>query len=114
LTKRFGFGWFYPGSLLYLSTNIATILVALFPAQKFPNIHRFCADYYFLVNPISLVLIGLSIAHDNYYIYIFSIILVIIYFMGFFWQLIKFKINALMEMWAFLTLSVWTLVLTLV
>jgi hypothetical protein len=115
LIQRFQLHLLSIGSFLYLTSNIATIFVAFCHYSKYPKIHEFYAKYYFVMSPLSLAFIGFSAMKLNSYLFVFSLIVVLLYFFGI-WQLIKrFRSdNALLEMWAFFALSIWTIVLTFV
>ena len=102
------------GCLMYLSTNVATILVAFFTEQKHPKIHEALTEYYFVINPLSLVFIGLSAVGNYFYIFIFSFLIVLFYFFGIWRLLKKFGKAAIVEQWAFFVLSIWTIVLTII
>lgn len=113
LLSRFQLSYLSIGSILYLSSTFATILVALFPEHKHFKIHSFFAKYYFLVFPSSLLLIAWNMGKENN-IFIFTCLSVFLYFFGVLWNLKKFGISAKVEQWAFLVLSAWTIVLTIV
>jgi hypothetical protein len=114
LTKRFQLHFFDTGCLMYLSTNIATLLVALFTEQRHSKLHGFFAMYYFIVNPFSLILICLPLINSYFYLFVFSVFIVLLSFSGSWWLLKKYGKTAVLEQWIFLTLSIWTIVLTLV
>ncbi|MFA6520651.1 MAG: DUF998 domain-containing protein [Candidatus Paceibacterota bacterium] len=116
LTQKFSLSYLNLGCLLYLSANLATILVAIFTYRKYPVIHNFFTKYYFSIMPISLVLITFPIRNTSANIlFIFSLLMFVLYLFGQIFLFIKHKEgNSLMEAWAFVTLSVWTLVMTFV
>jgi len=107
LIRRFSVQLFNLGSVLYLSANMATIFVAFFTQNKHPKIHKIMALYYFLVCPFSLLFIGFSIKSSNQYPLLVSMLAPIMYFIGqaFLWKKYRFG-NTLMELWAFVVLSV--------
>jgi len=115
LIKKFSLDVYDFGSLLYLSANLATVFVAFFNYHKHPKIHDALAKYYFFACPLSLLFIGISAKINNYYPLLISVIAPILYFVG---QLLLYKKyrrgNALMEVWAFSILSIWTLIMTFV
>ena len=92
---------------------MATILVAIFTEEKYPRIHFGLVLYYFITCPISLLFIGLSINSVNNFPLIISVAAPIIYFVGqaVLWSKYRFG-NAIIELWAFLVLSLWTMVMT--
>ncbi len=101
------------GILIYVSTAIASILVAIFSEQSYPKIHKCLAEYYFLANPFSTILISLSISNLTFKL--ISIFIPIFYYLGLFYLHNKYKIkNALMEKWAFATMSIWTVIVTFI
>lgn len=113
LIQRFGLPLFGIGSFLYLTSNIATILVAIFHFDKHPKIHQTFAEYYFVVSPLSLAFIGFTAIKNGAHLFIFSLIIVLLYFAGSGIVIKKLgSQNAWLEMWAFIMLSVWTIVFT--
>lgn len=115
IIQKYHVPFFSIGSLMYLSSNIATIMVAIFHFDKFPKFHEAFARYYFVVSPLSLGFIGYSVMKLNPHLFFFSILTVIFYFTGS--LIIMKKINtenALLEFWAFFTLSIWTVVFSIV
>jgi len=113
LNAKFGLNSYSVGSLLYILTNIATVLVAVFTIQKNPRMHTFLVRFYFIVHPISLFILGVSIR--IILVQTISSLLIVSYAIGamFVWQRYK-KQNAYMEEWAFLILSLWVLFMTFV
>jgi hypothetical protein len=114
LTQKFFLSYLNFGCLLYLSANLATILVAIFTYRKHQIIHTFFTRYYFFMMPISLVLIVFPIRNTSAHIlFSFSLLILVLYLLGQIFLFTKHKEgNGLMQSWAFLTLSVWTLVMT--
>jgi hypothetical protein len=111
LLQKFNLNFFNIGILIYASTAIVSILVAIFSEQSFPNIHKYLVQYYFLTNPLSIMLIGLSI---NYIpLKLVSLLVPVAYYLGLYYLHNKDKTkNARMEKWAFATMSIWTVVVT--
>lgn len=115
LVQKYQFPLLSIGSLMYLSANAATVLVALFHFDKFPKLHEIFARYYFVVSPLSLGFIGLSVMKNDPHLFIFSILIVLFYFVGSLTIIKKINTeNALLEFWAFFMLSIWTVVFTIV
>ena len=111
LLQRFGLNYLNIGILLYASTAITSVLVAIYSEQRHPKIHKYLVEYYFLTNPVSLLLIGLSTG--NLLLQVASVIIPTTYFIGILHLHKKYKTkNALMEKWAFATMSVWTVLVT--
>jgi hypothetical protein len=113
ITEKFTLSSYDIGHFLYLLTNIATVLVAIFTIQKATQIHTFLVCFYFICHPVALVLVGLS-THDSI-IKLISTLLMVLYCVGNFilWNRYR-KQNAYMEQWAFLILSIWVLYITFV
>lgn len=114
IIEKFQIPLFSIGNILYLTTNIATIFVALYNFDKHPKFHTFFALYYFIMCPISLILISLSVIQSYYYIFIFSLAIVLMYTIGESLIYKKFKGCAYLEIWAFFMLSIWTIVMIIV
>jgi hypothetical protein len=114
IIQRFDLPVFGIGSILYLTANIATILVAIFHYEKHPKLHETFADYYFIVSPLSLAFIGFTAMKNGVHLFTISVLVVILYFIGSWRILKKFGKNAMIEMWAFAMLSIWTLIFTIV
>ncbi|MBU0708277.1 hypothetical protein KJ596_00825 [Patescibacteria group bacterium] len=113
LVGRYLLSYFNLGVLMYLSTTIITISVAFFPEPTYPKIHKKLARYYFVVNPLSLMIIGLSIKEKCSPLFFASAIIPLLYFIGLIFLIKKYKTeNALMQAWAFLLLSFWTAIAT--
>lgn len=115
LIRRFSIPLLSPGIIMYLSANVATICVAIFTEKKYPKTHKIMARYYFIVCPLSFLFIGLSLKSTDIYPKMISIITPIVYFVkqSVLWK--KYKTdNALMEFWAFIILSLWTIVMTFI
>lgn len=103
------------GIILYLSANLATICVAIFAQNRHPRIHDSLVLYYFIVCPLSLLFIGISIESASNYHLVISIISPIIYFIGQSFLWLKYRTgNAFMEFWAFFVLSTWTVLMTFI
>jgi hypothetical protein len=113
LQRIFRFNAISIGSVLYLTANLATILVALFTEKRNKLIHQLLVTYYFFACPLSLLFIGLSLEGHHNYLADTSFLIPIMYFFGQFllWRKFK-KPNTLMQMWAFVILSIWTLAMT--
>jgi hypothetical membrane protein len=113
ILHKYSLNYFNIGVLLYTSTAITSISVAIFSEQSYPKIHKYLAEYYFLVNPLSLMIIGLSVNH--YILKTISLFIPITYYIGLFYLHSKHKTkNALMEKWAFVTMSIWTFTVTFI
>lgn len=113
LLLKFQLSFFNIGGMFYLSATIATILVALFSEHKYFKIHSFFVKYYFLIFPISLLMISGTLLYEYINLFIFTFLSVFLYFFGVWWTIKKFGISAKVEQWAFLVLSIWTIVLTM-
>jgi hypothetical protein len=57
---------------------------------------------------------GKSLPYEHLNIFIFTCLTVFIYFTGVLWIIKKYGITAKVEQYAFLTLSLWTIILTLI
>ncbi len=115
VARKFSISLFDFGSLLYLSANLATVLVAFFTHSRCPKIHSIMVLYYFITLPVSLLFIGISAEPNSRYLLLVSVFAPTLYFAG---QVLLFKkyknYNALMEFWAFFVLSIWTLAATFI
>ena len=112
LLQKFMLNYLNIGILLYTSTAATSVLVAIFSEQSYPKIHKLLAVYYFLANPLSMMLIGLST--NNLTLITISLCIPIAYYLGLLYLHNKHKTkNALMEKWAFVSMSIWTVVITL-
>lgn len=116
IVQKFFINYISVGCILYLTANLATILVAFFTYKKHPLIHKLLTRYYFFIMPTSLIFIGSYIKNTGgYVLFFFSLLVLILYSIG---QLFLFKkyrgSNSLMEFWAFGILSIWTLVITFI
>lgn len=101
--------------LVYFTTILATITTALFPLTRNPKIHNLAVKYFFVVYPITMVLIGLEMQNFNQLLTYLSILLTVCYFVGMIVIFKKFGLsNALAEIWAFFVISIWIVCLTLV
>lgn len=112
LLRRFELGYLNFGSILFLTTNFATIMVALLPEYKYFKIHSFFVKYYFVFNPISLLYI--SNLANNALLFTVAIALVIIYFSGVIKIIMQEGVCAKAEQWAFFILSVLTIFMTVI
>lgn len=112
LHKRFELGYFNFGSILFLTTNLATIMVVLLPEHKYFKAHSFFVKYYFVFNPISLLYI--SYLANNVLLFAVAIASVILYFSGIIKIIMEEGVCARVEQWAFLTLSVLMVFMTIV
>lgn len=111
--KTYHIGIFSVGSLGYLSTNLTTVLLTFFPHSKHTTVHNILTRYYFIANPIFLLLIGADLNTNNTLPLTVSIATAVLYFLGQTALYIKYqKGNFLMECWGFLMLSIWTTVMT--
>ena len=103
------------GTILYLSSNVATVLVALVFYEKHPKLHTFLTRYYFFALPLALLLIGLTLKSQYPTFYVFTILILVFYAVGQFGLFRKYHIgNVLMEGWGFVILTAWTLVTTFI
>lgn len=103
------------GTILYLSSNVATVLVALIFYEKHPKLHTFLTRYYFFVLPLALLLIGFMLKSQYPTFYIFTILILVLYALGQFILYKKYRVgNVLMEGWGFVILTAWTLVTTFI
>lgn len=112
LIQKFHLPYLSIGNLLYLSSNLATILVALFHYDRYPNIHNILVAFYFIFCPLSLGFIAYTLKNINPDFFTFSLWVVFFYFLVEGYLLIKFKGSVYLEIWAFLILSIWTTVIT--
>lgn len=112
LLNRFELDFLNFGSILFLTSNLATILVALLPEHKYLKIHSFFVKYYFVTNPISLLYI--SYLANKPFLFVIAIGSVILYFSGILIIIKKEGVCARVEQWAFLTLSALTVFMTVV
>ena len=114
LIQKFSLSYLSFGCLLYLSANLATLSVAIFTYRKHSVIHNFFTRYYFFMMPVSLVLIVFPIRNTSAHVlFPFSLLVLVLYLLGQIFLFTKHKEgNGLMQSWAFITLSVWTLVMT--
>jgi len=101
------------GVILYISTITATLLTTIFPFRKFEKIHTHVVKYYFITIPLAILFIGLQLRPSFSKLFLVSMLVPALYLIA---ELSVFeeykKDNALMEMWAFYLLSVWTLIMT--
>lgn len=103
------------GTILYLSSNMATILVALVFYEKHPKLHAFLTRYYFFALPLALLAIGSMLKNQYPPFYVFTILILVFYAVGQFVLFRKYRTgNVLMEGWGFIILTVWTLVATFI
>ena len=114
LHTRFPQGLSYIGSMIYLSAQVATIMVVLFPEYKHFKIHNFFVKYYFVFFPISLVIITGIFPSKNSCLFILNCLVTLSYFLGTWWSFSKFGASARVEQQAFLILSLWIVFLTIV
>lgn len=115
LLNRFSLHLTDIGSLLYLSANLATILVAIFHYDKYPHVHDLFSYYYFIVCPISLAFIGYSLFPTYFVVSIFSFLLILLFGSASLWLIATVNAkNALLELWIFFILSIWTTVMTVI
>jgi len=112
LLKRFELGYLNFGSILFLTTNLATIMVALLPEYKYFKAHSFFVKYYFVFNPISLLYI--SYLANNVLLFAVAIVSVILYFSGIIRIIMQEGVCARVEQWAFFTLSILTIFMTVI
>ena len=99
------------GTILYLSSNVVTVFVALVFYEKHPKLHTFLTRYYFFALPLALLLIGHMLKSQYPMFYMFTIIILVFYAVGQFTLFRKYRIgNVLMEGWGFVILTIWTLV----
>ncbi|KKS95065.1 MAG: hypothetical protein UV71_C0013G0015 [Microgenomates group bacterium GW2011_GWC1_43_13] len=100
---------------IYLTTILAAILTAIFPYYKYLGIHTFVVKYFFIVNPLSLIIFGYLIRNTNIYLSLISIIIPLIYYLGIFGILKAYKgINAIIQIWEFSLLSLWIILISLI
>lgn len=115
LIKRFSIPPYGLAPILYLTTYMATICLAFFTQVKYPIIHYLIALYIFIVGSFSLLFIGVSAKSFNQFPLYISVGATIVYFLGqiIIWKKYKFGI-ALMEIWGFVILTVWTVTMTFI
>lgn len=112
LVQRFSIKLPNLGVFIYLSTNISTLLIPFFNMWK-SKIHEALVFYYFAANPLSLLLIGLTIRSQFPTLFIISLLVFLAYFIIVVRLIVIHKMrSASMERWAFLMLSIWTLFMT--
>lgn len=115
LLRRFSIQLYNLGSILFLTSFIATFSVAFFTLSKYPKIHYVMALYCFLVGPFSLLFIGVSAKSSSQYPLLVSVVAPIAYFLGqaFLWK--KYRLtNALMELWGLVILTIWTVIMSFI
>lgn len=115
LMRRFSIQFISLGSFLYLTANLATMLVAYFTLDKFPAAHRRLVQYYFVAMPLSMIFIGIYVRTAGLLPLLVSLAAPLLYLGG---SLSLFRThkkgNALVEMWCFAVLAVWTFVMTFI
>ena len=103
------------GTILYLSSNVATVFVALVFYEKYPKLHTFLTRYYFFALPLALLVIGLMLRSQYPTFYMFTILILVFYAVGQFVLYRKYRTgNVLMEGWGFVILTIWTLLMTFI
>lgn len=94
-------------NLLYLSTNLATIGVALISEKQNYRLHELLVHYYFLLHPLSLF--GITF-QSNFQLS--SLLFLILYYLGLLLIIKKYGQNAILEIWCFTILALWVILLT--
>lgn len=113
LINKFNLSRLSPFAVAYFSTVVATILVVVFPHHKQKVKHTIAVRYYFVVIPISLMLFSLSLTNTHKFLSLVSNLISTSYAGGVLYIIKKYGIkNSLIEMWAFLQLSIWTIMVT--
>ena len=117
LTDRFDLLIAMPTSILYISMGFVTILAAFFNPLKYKKIHLSIATYYFWISPLMMLTFGTTLSHTYEKIAsIASYFCFLLYTMGaisiMFWTK-KIK-NTQLEIWAFLILLIWVLIMTFI
>lgn len=110
LSRKFGFGLWSPGAVLFLSTCVSSFLVAFVPEHRYAILHNILVKYYFVAHPVSLLLI--SGYPGIPWLSAFTIADTLLYYLGTGWILMRYGICAHAENWAFLMLSAWTIAAT--
>ena len=115
LIGKFNLSYLSLTVVLYFSTIVATLVVSFTPIYKNTKLHQRSAYYYFSTIPIFLILFGLSIKDTYNPLSKISILIAALYLIGMLLINIKIKKeNALSEIWAFLMLSIWTIIITFI
>lgn len=115
LAKRFDFSLISLPSILYLSTNLATILVAVYPMHRNKRIHYELVRYYFYISPIVILLMGYKLSSVFPEMLLISFLIFIAYVSSEALLFRKYKKeNIIMQSTAFILLAVWTTIATLI
>lgn len=101
------------GFILYLTMCLTSFLATIFVPKYNPKIHFISSACYFVVVPLMMPAIGYEIIPYGNLIFNISIVLSFLYVFVSLFFLKRYKeTNAMIEIFCFLILSVWTLFLT--
>jgi hypothetical protein len=115
MNNKFALGLTSIGSLLYVSMGIATLAATLFNSKHNPNIHFWSTAYYFVVAPVTMVVIGYESVSYNSWILALSSLLSILYVLVNMYLFIRYRgSTAAIEIYCFFVLSLWTLFITFI